>query len=304
VKVATVEAGVCIGFGGTQARIASCAEGDIANFHSIDTPDSPKQFFQWMARGLLDSAHRGNSWLVAGFPGPVSPDGQIVGPMANVDGMTNVEYDLVAQLNAADPEVGRTIEQGFVLRAVNDGTLAAHAAASRIGKHQYGVTGALIFGTGVGAGIVQKDPAYANVHRVDTSNPLEFGHWMVDFDPAETYETRYSGPGLTRRSDGLSPKEIPTGHPVWTEQGMVVAKLATLLGLMNDVKLVVPTGGVGGGASDKYHLDLNSFLKSYKQVGNAPQIKFLPEVKLMPPDECDRFEMYGAEGVMLDHVTT
>jgi predicted NBD/HSP70 family sugar kinase len=296
-----IDPGVCLGFGGTNARMASCADGDVLGFESMTTPTEPDQFFNWMARSLLDASHAGSSWLVAGFPGPVSPDGQTVGPFANVSGMREEQYDLRAQLAAADSEVENVLDQGFVLLAVNDGTLAAQAAAYRIGNHQYGKTGALIFGTGVGAGVVEKDPNHTNVHRVDTKNPYEIGHLLLSGDPADRFEDRYSGPGLEKRFK-FKPEDLPATHPAWIEEGVAIGRLAMTLGLMSGVELVVPTGGIGAGASNKYGPHLERFLETYSSVGNGPQKAFIPQVLLVPPSDTEAFEMYGAEGVMREHL--
>jgi predicted NBD/HSP70 family sugar kinase len=296
-----VEAGVCIGLGGTNARVAGCEGGDITGFNSIVTPTEPDQFFGWLARNLLDASHEGSQWLVAGFPGPVSEDGRTVGPMANVAGMNRERYDIRGQLIAADSEVRRVLDQGFVLLAVNDGTLAAQAAASRIGEHKYDKTGALIIGTGVGAGVVEKDPDHDTVHHVDTTNPLEIGHLMLSGDPEDRFEDRYSGPGMKKRY-GMDPKDIPAEHPAWAEEGMAVNRLALTLGLMSGVELVVPTGGVGAGASSKLEPHVREFAQDIAAHGNGPQKLFMPDIKLVPPKEAAEFELYGGEGVMRDYL--
>ena len=108
-----VEPGAGIGFGGTNARIAACEGGDITGFELVVTPTEPGEFFDWMARKLLDASHDGSQWLVAGFPGPVSPDGNGVGPLTNVSGMREERYDLRKQLADADPEVGARVGSGF-----------------------------------------------------------------------------------------------------------------------------------------------------------------------------------------------
>ena len=298
---ARIDPGTCIGFGGTNARVAACEDGDISGFTSVETPNRPEQFFRWMARNLLNSSHEGGSWLVAGFPGPVSIDGAKVGPLVNVTGMKEEEYDLAAQLTAADSEVGRVLEQGFTLLAVNDGTLAAQAVASRIGRHQYSKTGALIIGTGIGAGVVKKDSDYNDVHRV-VNDPLEIGHMLVSGESFESFEQRYSGPGLERRF-GVPPTKISAGHPAWIEEGEAIGRLSLTLGILNGVDLVVPTGGIGIGASQMYGYHLRSFLDTYREKWNATQRKFMPEIVLVPSVEVDEFEMYGAEGVMRDYLS-
>jgi predicted NBD/HSP70 family sugar kinase len=297
-----IDPGVCVAFGGTNARMAGCEGGEIVGFDSVPTPTEPAPFFSWMARSLLDAAHEGSSWMVAGFPGPVSADGRTVGPLVNVAGMKEEEYNLREQLVAADSEVARVLEQGFVLLPVNDGTLAAQAAAYRVGEHRYAKTGALIFGTGVGAGVVKKDPDYVDVHRVDNENPYEIGHLLLSGDPVDRFEDRYSGPGLEKRYK-VKAEDLPVKHPAWIEEGVAVGRLAMTLGLMTGVDLVVPTGGVGIGASHKHGPHLQQFLEQYAAFGNGPQKAYIPEVVIVPSHECNTFEMYGAEGVMRDYMT-
>ena len=130
-KSVTVESGVCLGFGGTNARRAVCEDGDVRGFTSVETPPKPREFFSWMARQVLQAGHDGHKWLVAGYPGPVTPDGRLVGPLANVSGMDKKQYNLNEELSAADAAAGRLLDEGFILVGVNDGNLAAHAAAAR-----------------------------------------------------------------------------------------------------------------------------------------------------------------------------
>jgi hypothetical protein len=75
-----VEQGVVLGFGGTNARRAVSRGGEIFEFDSIDTPAQPQDFFDWMGTQLLLAADAGSKWVVAGYPGPVSPDGRLIGP--------------------------------------------------------------------------------------------------------------------------------------------------------------------------------------------------------------------------------
>lgn len=297
------EPGTCLAFGGTNARFANCETGDITGFNSVATPDKPPEFFEWMARRVLDASDEGKHWLVAGFPGPVSPNGLFVGPLNNVAGMRTEKYDLHKELKSADKEVTKVIEQGFTLLAVNDGTLASQAAASRIGNNNYTKTGTLIIGTGVGAGIVEKDPDYTNVHRADKNNPNEIGHIMLSSNPFDTFENRYSGPALLRRY-GVGAEELPANHPAWAEEGVAIGMMATTLSLMSNVGLVVPTGGLGAGASHKYGRHLKKFMDTYKDFANGPQKEYTPDIALVPASQSKEFEMYGAEGVIRDHLTS
>jgi predicted NBD/HSP70 family sugar kinase len=296
------ETGVVLGFGGTNARVGVCHEGDVQGFTSIETPEHPREFFGWMARQVLGAADMGNNWLVAGFPGPVSPDGTMAGPMANVPGLAKEQYHLARELTAADPAVGRLLQEGFTLVAVNDGELAAQAAADRIGNYGFDRTAALILGTGVGAGIVDRDHAYENVSRADRSNPTEIGHILLSGDPVDTFENAVSGPAL-KRVYGKDARDLPASHPAWKKVGESAGRLSTILGVMNGVELVVPCGGIGAGASDKYGPHLRSMIDTYREHGNGPQKLFLPEIIPVPQADAQIFEMFGGEGVMRDFAT-
>jgi predicted NBD/HSP70 family sugar kinase len=303
VKVTSVESGVCLGFGGTNARRAVCENGDIRSFTSIETPARSREFFGWMARQVLRAGNDGHSWMVAGYPGPVTEDGKLIGPLANVPGMSQKQYDLREELVAADTAVDRLLGDGFMLIGVNDGTLAAHAAASKVGDNKYAKTGALILGTGVGSGVVEKNKAYSNVHHVDKSNPLEIGHLPLSADPFDTFEARYAGPAMARTYD-MDPRDMPADHPAWQAVGVAAGRMATTMGLMNGVELVVPTGGVGAGASDKYGPHLERFMATYREYGNGPQKLFAPEVAFVDPSMSQEFEMFGAEGVVRDYLVS
>ncbi|MGF7228552.1 MAG: hypothetical protein ACQR33_01055 [Candidatus Saccharibacteria bacterium] len=301
-KTVTVESGVCLGFGGTNARKAICSGGDITGYSSVETPTQPRKFFGWMGRQVLDAAQAGNGWLVAGYPGPVSSDGKLVGPLTNVVGMARRQYNLREELIATDPEVGRVLDQGFILLGENDGNLAAQAAAARIGGHKYARTGALILGTGVGSGVVDKDPNYSNVHRADSKHPYEIGHILLSDDPFDRFEDSFSGPGLERRYHANS-RDLPADHPAWRGVGRAVGRLSTTMSIMSGVDLIVPCGGVGSGASEKYAPHLEDFMDSYRKFGNGPQQLFAPEIIPVPPEDCQVFEMFGAEGVVRDFLS-
>lgn len=296
------ESGIVLGFGGTNARLGVCHDGDVEGFTSISTPEHPREFFGWMARQILGAADNGNSWLVAGFPGPVSPNGNLVGPMANVRGLAKEQYDLAKQMAAADPAAGRLLQDKFTLIAVNDGELAAQAAADRVGKYGYDRTAALILGTGVGGGIVDRDHTFDNVCRADRSNPTEIGHILLSGDPLDTFENAVSGPALAR-TYGKDARELPSSHPAWKKVGESVGRMATILGVMNGAGLVVPCGGVGAGGSDSYSTHLRSMIDTYREYGNGTQKLFLPEIVPVPQADAQIFELFGAEGVMRDFTT-
>jgi predicted NBD/HSP70 family sugar kinase len=295
-----VEPGVCLAFGGTNARIAGCEDGDIYNFNIVPTPKQPKAFYEWMARKLLLASHAGNEWMVAGFPGLVSEDGQFVGPMQNVRGMAKRKFNLIEKLSAADPEVERVISQGFVLRAVNDGTLSAHAAASHISEFEDETIASLIIGTGVGTGVVEKDPNYSNVYRTDNKKPYEIGHVPLKYPLS--YEQLISGPAL-ERLHGYAPKDLILGSRAWREVSEAIVGISVTLGLLEGVNLVVPCGGVGSGAANKYQNVLDLEVKKFLRIANQAQKEKFPEIIPVPQAECDYFEMFGAEGVMREHLT-
>lgn len=301
----SVEQGIVLGFGGSNARRARNNAGEIFDFSSVETPSQPNEFFGWMARQLLHAADGGNKWVVAGYPGPVSEDGIFVGPFKNVPGLSRGQYNLPEELKNADPAVGRLLASGeFELVSVNDGTLAAHAAASRIGEFEYGRVAALILGSGVGTGIVDRDKAYANVYRADERLPAEIGHVPLSADPTDTFENSYSGTALARVAVvggfGDDSRFLPPSHPAWRRTGEAVGRMANLLGPMLGVELVVPCGGVGSGAYAEYSPHLNNMIATYKEYGNATQILFTPEIVPVPRDDRQVFEMYGGEGVMRD----
>lgn len=298
----SIDSGVVLGFGGTNARFGIIDDGDLRSFDTVNTPEQPREFFGWMARQVLHASEDGQAWLVAGFPGPVSADGKLVGPMANVPGLSKNQYSLIEELSAADTAAGRLMEDGFQLIAVNDGELAAQAAASRVGEHHYDKTAALILGTGVGTGVVIRDPNFQNVYRADRSNPLEIGHITLGADPTRTFESFVSGPAL-ERDYGLSAQDLPVDHPAWKRVGETIGQMTTLLGVMNGVGLVVPCGGVGSGGSTKYEPHLRAVMDTYEAYSNGTQKLFMPKIAVVPIDDAQTFELYGGEGVVRDFNT-
>lgn len=295
------EQGVVLGFGGTNARVGVIDDGNLLSHEIEPTPEHPDEFFRWMAQRTLDAADAGAEWAVAGFPGPVSRDGSTVGPMVNVPGLSRNSYDLRTMLTETDPAFARLTEQGFGLYAVNDGELAAQAAASRVDSSRFASVAALIIGTGVGAGIVRRDAANPNVYRADET-PSEIGHIPLSADPFDTFENRISGPALDR-TYGVSAKELSERHPAWSRVGETAAQLCLMLGLTHGVERVVVCGGVGGGASDLYRKHLLRAIDHYSEYGNSTQHTFLPVVSALHRTEADTFELHGAQGVVRDFTT-
>lgn len=125
---------------------------------------------------------------------------------------------------------------------------------------------------------------------------------MIGTDPHDTFENAISGPALAR-TYGTEAKDLPANHPAWIKVGKTTGRLATMLGLMNGVELVVPCGGVGAGASDYYGSHLRNMMTTYNKYANAAQQKFTPDIIPVPAEEAQVFEMYGTEGVMRDFAT-
>lgn len=299
-----IGSGICLAYGGTNARTAECKEGEISGFKTTETPTEPDEFFRDMATQILDAAEEHFNWVVAGFPGPVK-DGEI-GPFSNIDGMRHQSYNLREALLRADSTMEEVFSSNkFRLFVVNDGELAAQAVAAqfdREAKHEK--ISAFIVGTGVGTGVVQRDNARGLPRNVDL--PLEIGHIPTGKFPGDTPEKRISGPALERQT-GLKPQDIPWDHKVWEYFGRELGECALTLGAIVEVDLIVPTGGVGMGASDKYREHLQKYLdyvSDASRTDNPTQQRYLPEVKYINPDDYQggqTFEMYGAEGVVRDH---
>lgn len=296
--------GSCLGFGATNARVGHLVDGQLEFSGPAETPSNPAEFADWMARQVLQASHQGDNWVVAGFPGPVNADGTKVGPFANVHGMKDARYNLYADMVAAEPALGRLIEdENYPLIHVNDGELAAQAVAVRVAKPGQDKVAALIVGTGNGSGIVNRDKIFRNVFRPDRSCPIEIGHCILSSDPFDSYEHALAGPGLSRYYNGDT-RQFDASHPAARKVGELIAQQSLLLGLMLGAELVVPTGGIGAGASDKYESHMRNVLSSIELHGNETQRLYLPEVALIDPAEAQSFELWGALGVVNDHFTS
>lgn len=303
-----VNQGVVLGFGGSNARRAVSKGGEIFEFTSVDTPAKPEEFFDWMGIQLLEAADAGADWVVAGYPGPVSADGKLIGPFKNIPGLRAQQYELAAHLGTRDPAVGRLLaSRNFTLVNVNDGNLAAHAAASRIGDFAYGRVASLILGSGVGSGLVDRDAAYRTVYRVDERLPAEIGHIMLSGDPEDTFENAVSGTALAKiavaEGFGEDSRYLPDDHPAWKRTGEAVMQMSNILGLMLGAELVVPCGGIGSGAQNEYGPHLSDLLEIYAARCSATQGLLKPEIIPVPRADRQVFEMYGGEGVMRDAYT-
>jgi predicted NBD/HSP70 family sugar kinase len=288
--------GLCLGFGATNARVAAVRGGEVHDIVSEPTPSNPDEFFGWMARRILKSADAGAEWVVAGFPGPVYPEGghTYVGPFANIPALSKAAYLLNPELYGADRAYGRLISSGFKLVAVNDGELAAHAVATRFAQPDDRRVGALIVGTGVGFGAAQRGSK--NVFTTVTL-PLEVGHAPMEDNPLITFETTFSGPAL-QRTYGQPPEDLPAGHPAWETVGKGIGRVATTVSLLIGLDLVVPTGGLGAGASGRYKRHLKQFMDSYTRFASQTAKNFRPRLEFVDPAEAHTFELHGAASII------
>lgn len=291
--------GVCLGIGGTNARSAWCISEDIAGFESVETPQRANYFFKWMAGRLLQAAHKGAEWAVIGVPGPVEARGTetFIGPFANIPGLRSKRgYLLEQKLAKADSACSNLAEQGFRVVAVNDGDLAAQAAALVVSQGQHDRVADIILGTGVGGAAVYKQPSTPNSYA-PIQLPFEIGHIVIGEHPAQTFENTYSGTAIEEVT-GLRPEELPPNHPVWRKLGLGVGQMVTIMGTMAGAELVVFSGGVGIGSYENYRGRLQAFMEEYRRDGNDTQKKLAPEIRPAPRDMIQTFEMYGAAGVI------
>lgn len=301
-----LEPGAILAFGGTNARVANYEAGDILNFDHRSTPNRPDRLFKWSARQLLDAAYDGKKWMVVGVPGPVGLDNDTIGPMSNVQGFAKRQFSLYERLRQADPATVDLLDGDFDLVVVNDGTLSAHAAASTLSNERHKRVAALIFGTGIGAGVVDRDSKDPELFHADLSRPYETGHKIARIGDFTSFEQLYAGPSLEERHGYASAADIPIGHRAWQEVAGAIFKLSTDLGQDNGVDLVVVCGGVGGGGSTKYGSALKGLLDNFiiaddKDV-NKVRKNLLPDIiPIKGGDYHKQFEMYGAEGVMRDY---
>lgn len=305
-SIESIGQGTTLGWGASNARMADVNHaGLVVPSWTVQTPKTPREFFDLMEREVIASSERGNQWVVAGFPGLVSVDGRRIGPMENISGLSD-QYDLVTGLSERSEEARELLSEGFQVRAVNDGELAAQAAAHHVSEGKHDSVAAFIVGTGVGTGIVRKDLSISGtaVYRGDAKNPAEIGHIWLSDDPTDTLERAIQGSAL-RRKTGMNPKDIPSDHPIWEDFAVLVGRGIMTLAVMHGPKLVVPTGGVGAGASDKYKDLLLKNMTRLDHVADLPkpQKVLKPEIGFVDPRNSHEFELHGGPGVMLDFVT-
>lgn len=285
--------------GGTNARVALCRDGRIDDFAVESTPAESEEFFRWMSDKMVQGAAKGAVWTVIGVPGIVeqTKKEQMVGPLPNVPGLADKSHALKLELTAANPYMAGLLQGGFPVVAVNDGLLAAFAAAEQFGDYRgrrYNSIAYVIVGTGVGAAVVrrQRDGTFR-----PSEGPFEIGHTPLAHDLDETFETAISGPNLHRKH-GVKAEHLPREHQAWEEVGQHLGQMIMKLGMVGGADLVVIGGGVGSYAYLHYYPYLEAYLEKFRDSANAVQRRAVPKVIAVSPEDTQTFEMYGAEGVM------
>lgn len=294
--------GMCLGIGGTNARVALCDEGKIEGFHARPTPREAQEFFHWIAEQIIEGHRQGARWAVIGLPGPaVMREGKyIIGPLSNLPGLADQSYTLEEELEKAQPKIADVFAKGFTLMAVNDGILAAYAAAEVYGNNgeKHYTIASFIIGTGVGGAVVRRVKD-SRVFRPSESL-FEIGHVPLPHNASETFERTISGPALERRY-GINPRDFPADHEAWKEVGHYVGQLIMMASLIAGADLVVACGGVGSNYYEYYRPHLEAYLQQYETSANAVHRLAVPEMVAVPHDLAQTFEMHGAEGLMKYH---
>jgi len=302
----------CLALGATNAREARIVDRSVETFHIEPTPTKVTEFYGWLARRLLDAADDGVEHAVIGVPGPVvtTPAGIEMGPMTNIGGgnsrLAKNAYNVNRWLRRADPGIDALPED--YLHVVNDGDLAGHAVGARFGttdgstaKHR--VLGALINGSGVGLGVVSWD-AHAGLYR-RMHLPLEIG--KAPYDDLSNYEQNISGTALSEcwhdvlgesGVEWVRGRDLPANHQVWADVGNGMGRLSMMAGTMLGAEVIVPTGGVGIGAREKYQKHLDGFVEGLRELGNDAEQRMVPEIRYVPAGEEQTFELLGASGIV------
>lgn len=325
-NIPEIGSGVALGIGGTNYRVADCdPDGNVGDTFITSTPQTPDMFFGETARRLLDAAERGASWVVLGLPGPVRTKVDLgTGKVMQNIRVTNVRalsekanpagFDPIAEMTKADPAIAELLapDSGFTYLAINDGDLAVQAAAKFFASNLHGkpeekqcdVVADLIIGTGVGGAIARRDGRFPkkNIFHPDP------GSWEVGHIPllsasyaSHTYETTISGPALAKHCDKKA-TEIAPDDPIWQEVAHGVGGLVLNFAINGGAELVVVSGGTGVNARASYYDALMRTLDMFATSRN-PQADKVPEVAFVPKDKVDTYELYGAHGAVLSHVT-
>ncbi len=300
-KTVMVENGVCFSITTDEIKVATCYGEAVENVEVVPIPTKyprKREFFRLLANRTLRAATEDAQWVVAGWPGPVSADGSLVGPLVNMHGMTqHRSYDVERILAEHEPRLRPYFEEdnSFALVSVNDGELAAHAAASLVGKDEYARVAALIIDAGIGAGMVMRDPGYECVFRADKVNPLEMGHLPQFGNFFKTTETAISLTGQQHTYKGVALGDVP--QALTQEVSSRIVDMTAILGFVLRAGLVVPYGR----GFDRYADQIMPLVEAQlKDVANPTQQGLVPDVMTVPEQYQDRFPLYGAVPLMRD----
>lgn len=319
-KVPEVGAGVCFGVGGTSYRVGEIdKQGNVVDSYTVPTPDNPKEFFDQTLEVLLDAANRGATYAVLGVPGPVKVDVDEHDRVfqnfriTNVPALSRTEgFDPVGEMIHGNMPAQSLFNSDFTFLTVNDSDLAAQAAAKLYGDTRpidglrprtYNVVADLINGTGVGGAIVRHDPRFfPDVYHPD-QGLWEIGHNGLTHlgSPEQTYERAVSGPALEERT-GKSIKELDqSGDKIWQEVAHDMGNLALLFAINGGAQLVVVSGGNAIKAQRHIKDEMQRMLNKFAESSN-PMADKVPDLRFVPRDLEDTYEMYGARGAVVSHL--
>jgi hypothetical protein len=304
-----------LGIGGSKTReVINYANGELGTPLIGPTPSDRDDFMRWLARSTLGFYDADCDDVFIGFPGPTEQKAThtVVGPMVNTDFLKTDTFVLEAELEKADPYLGRKIDNGEV-RALGgtDGSLAAGAAVHFCGIGEDRITG-IIVGTGIGGDTVERveGAAYRRSEEgqlmpVYRSLPglREIGHIPLLASSVDvTYETRYSGPALQERFD-ISPEDAVAHNEMWRFAGRGLARLVGTVALFDRPNLVVMSSGVGAGAYEKYRPHMLDALHEAHTSRNTLLRVALDGLRLdaIPFPYADTSELYGAPVLMAAH---
>lgn len=308
--------GLVLAIGKTNYRVGMCdAEGNLEEAPIIPTPSTAEEFFRESVGYLLHSAHnQGAKWGLIGVPGPVweADDGDGRHDqrfrITNIPALSRKDgFDAVAEMAAIDPAVlDLADDPNYTLLDVNDGPLAAQAGARLFGaEHEYNIVGNVINGSGTGGAVVMRDqnfPGSGLFHSVP--GRWEVGHspYSLSF-PTVTPEKLISGMGIAARCGGRSAEELAANDPIFLEVAHGMGKIIIDLGINAGAEMVVISGGIGIARQDDYEEGLLNVLDAFANSDN-PMSDTVPEVRFPSPKLVDTYEMHGAPGVILSHLTS
>lgn len=302
--------GVAFAAGGTNLREALCdPEGNFDNSRLLAVPKTQAGFFGHTARVLLEAGYNGATWGVLGVPGPVSvivsPEDEVTQNLrvTNIPALSAKKgVDPIAKMIKADPAIADLLESGFTFLTVNDGDLAVQAGAKLYGE-DYDVVADAINGTGTGGAVARRDKRFPRARLYHPDPGLwETGHEPSSHGfPSHTLETTISGSALEKHL-GRPLDELKGKHPIHNEVAHGLGMMVVRFGLYAGAELVVMSGGVGINAQDHYKDELNRVLDGFRESGN-PMADKVPDVTFPPHDMADTYELHGAHGAILSHLT-